>query len=59
MLTRGWFQGDTVNAIEAKQAEFRAQPKISIGRLRHREDSTWGKPVPGGPREVRVLGDIQ
>ena len=59
MLTRRWLPGDTANAIEAKQAEFRAQPEIAIGRLGHREDGADGEPVPGSPRSVPVLADIQ
>ena len=59
MLTRRGLPGDSVNAIKAKQAEFAAQPEIPIGRLSHREDGAHGEPVPGGPRGMRVLADIQ
>ncbi len=34
--------GLTQGAIKAKQAEFRAQPKIAIGRLGHRKDGADG-----------------
>ena len=50
MLTRGWLPGDTANAIEAEQAEFRAEPEIPIGCLGHRVDVAQGEPVPDGPR---------
>ena len=33
MLTRRRLPWDEPNAIEAKQAEFRAQPEITVGRL--------------------------
>lgn len=59
MLARRWLPGNTAHAIETKQAEFRAQPNIPIGRLRHREDSSRGKPVPGSPRGMPVLANIQ
>ena len=59
MLTRRWLPGDTANAIEAKQAEFRAEPEIPIGCLGHRVDVAHGEPVPDGPRGVRVLVDVE
>ena len=59
LLTGRGLPGDSVNAIETKQAEFAAQPEIAIGRLRHREDGANGEPVPGSPRSVPVLTDIQ
>jgi hypothetical protein len=33
MLTRGRLPGDAPNPIETKQAEFGAQPEITVGRL--------------------------
>jgi hypothetical protein len=59
MLTRGWLPWDTANAIEAKQVEFTAEPEIPIGCLGDRVDVAQGKPVPDGPRGVRVLADIE
>ena len=59
MLTRRWLPGDTANAIEAKQAEFRAEPEIPIGRLGNRVDVAQGEPIPDGPRRMRVLADVE
>src|SRR5208337_2602014 len=36
MLTRRWLPRNTANAIEAKQAEFRAEPEIPVRRLGNR-----------------------
>jgi hypothetical protein len=33
MLASGWGPWDKMNAIEANEAEFRAQPKITVRRL--------------------------
>jgi len=49
---------DAANAIEAKQAEFRAQPEITVGRLRDRLDGAVGKAFADLPRGVRVLIDM-
>src|SRR5208337_316885 len=59
VLTRRWLPGDSVDAIEAIQAEFAAQPEIPVWRLSHREDGADGEPVPGSPRSVPVLADLQ
>jgi len=50
---------DAPNAIEAKQAEFRAQPEITVGRLRDRLDGAFGKAFADLPRRVRVLTDVK
>ena len=59
MLTRRWLPGESVNSIEAKQAEFTAEPEIPIGSLGYREDRAHGEPVPGGPRRMPVLAHLQ
>jgi hypothetical protein len=59
MLTGRWFPADTANAIEAEQAEFRAEPEIPIGCLGNRVNGPLEKPVPNGPRVMRVLGDVE
>ncbi len=59
MLTRRWLPGDTSNTIEAKQPEFRAEPEVSVARLGNGVDIAFEEAVPGGPRGVRVLTDIQ
>ena len=59
MLTRRWLPGATANAIEAKQAEFCAEPEIPIGRLGHRVDVALEGPILDGPRGMRVLTDVQ
>jgi hypothetical protein len=47
------------NAIEAKQAEFRSQPEITVGRLSNRLDRTFGKAFADLPGRMRVLVDIE
>ena len=59
LLPSGRLPGNSVETIEAKQAEFAAQPKISIGRLGYRENGAHGKPVPGSPSRVPVLAYLQ
>jgi hypothetical protein len=51
--------GCGVNSIEFKDAEFRAQPKIAIGRLRNAVDVSFDEPASDGPRVVRVLADVE
>jgi len=50
---------DGSNAIEAKQAEIRAQPEVTVGGLRDCVDSASGKPFAGLPRRVRILTDVE
>ena len=59
MLTRWRLPWDAPNAIEAKQAEFRAQPEITVGRLGNRGDRAFEKAVADRPRGVRVLIDVE
>jgi hypothetical protein len=59
MLTRGWLPSDTAHPVEAKQAEFRAEPEIPIGRLGNGVDVAQGEPVLDGPRSVPILADLQ
>jgi len=50
---------DGSNAIEAKQAEIRAQPEITVGGLRNCVDSAFGKTFADLPRRVRILTDVK
>jgi hypothetical protein len=50
MLTRRRLPWDAPNAIEAKQAEFRAEPEITVGRLSNRVDDAFEKAVADRPR---------
>src|SRR5215469_5930032 len=59
MLTRRRLPGDAPNAIEAKQAEFCAQPDVTVGRLSKRDDTAFGKALANPPRRVRVLADVK
>src|SRR5271165_2682820 len=59
MLTRRWLPGATANAIEAKQAEFCAEPEIPIGRLGHRVDVALEGPILDGPHGMCVLTDVK
>ena len=59
ILTRGRLPGDIAVAIEAKQAEFRAEPKIAIPSLGNRVDVTSEKSFADCPRRVRVLADVE
>src|SRR5271155_3276435 len=59
LLARGRLPWHAPNAIEAKQAEFRSEPKIPVGRLRNCLDSAVEKALSGLPRGVRVLTDIE
>jgi hypothetical protein len=47
------------HTIEAKQAEFRAQPEIPVLRLSNCDDRTFGKALANCPRRVRVLVDCK
>jgi hypothetical protein len=47
------------NSIEAKQAEFRAEPQITVGRLSNCVDGAFEKAVSDRPRVVRVLIDVE
>jgi len=59
MLTRRWRPRDAPNTIEANQAEFFAEPEITIGRLSNRVNDTFKKAVTGRPRSVRVLIHVE
>jgi len=59
MLAGGWLPLGSTNAIEAKQAEFRPEPKKPIGRLRNRVDVAQGEPVSDSPGSMRVLADVE
>jgi hypothetical protein len=59
VLARGRLPGDAPNAVEAKQAEFRAEPEITVGCLSNRVDDGFEKAVADGPGIVRVLIDVE
>jgi hypothetical protein len=59
MLIRWRLPGDVPDTIEAKQAEFRAQPEITVGCLSDGVDDASRKVVADPPRRVRVLADVQ
>ena len=59
MLARGRLPGDALNAIEAKQAEFRAEPKVTVRCLSNRVDDGFEKAVANGPCVVSVLIDVE
>src|SRR5262249_16968663 len=51
--------GESPDAVEAKQAEFRPQPEVAIGRLRHGSDDALGEAVADLPGGMRILADVQ
>jgi hypothetical protein len=59
LLTGRRLPPDETNAVEVKQTELAPQPQVSLGCLRHREDSTEGEAVAHPPRGVRVLADLE
>jgi hypothetical protein len=59
VLARGWLPGDTPNAVESEQAEFGAEPEITVGCLSNRVDDGFEKAVADGPGIVRVLTNVQ
>ena len=59
MLPGGWLPRGSANAIEAKHAEFRAEPEIPIGRLGNRVDVALDEATPDSPRHVRILADLK
>ena len=50
---------DGFDTIEALQPRFRAQPQITIRRLRHRKDGALDEAFANLPRGVRVLAEIE
>src|SRR5271157_3016377 len=59
LLTVWRLPRDGLDAIEAGQSGFRAQPQIAIRRLRDRKDCAFGEAFAHLPRGVRVLADIK
>jgi hypothetical protein len=59
MLTHWRLPWDAPNTVEAKQAEFGAEPEITIGRLSNRSDDAFEKAFADGPRRMRVLIDVE
>jgi hypothetical protein len=60
MFIPGGMPGHTPNAIEAQQAEFCAQPQITVARLRNRRDPLpLGEAFAEAPCGVRVLTDVE
>src|SRR5262249_49609018 len=55
----GRMPGNTPNAIETQQAELRAQPEVTVRRLRNGRDLPWCKPLAEYPRLVCVLIDVK
>ena len=53
---RQWHRSNSVEAIHTR---LRAQPKITVGRLRDGVDRPIQESVAEGPRDMRVLADIQ
>src|ERR1700734_3948233 len=49
MLARGRLPGETPNPVEAEQAEFRAEPEITVGCLSNRVDDGFEKAVTNCP----------
>ena len=58
MLAR-WFPRYGSNAIEAKQAEFRAEPEITIAGLRDRVDPAPGEALADSPGCVCILAEVE
>jgi hypothetical protein len=59
VLTRRRLPGDAAIAIESKQTEFRAEPKITIGRLCNGVDITLEESLTDWPRGVGVLINVE
>ncbi|MGA7840306.1 MAG: hypothetical protein WCA34_05270 [Candidatus Acidiferrales bacterium] len=59
MLIRRFLPRDSPYTIEAKQAEFSAEPEITVRRLGDGVDAVPGKAVASVPRFVRVLTHVQ
>jgi hypothetical protein len=47
------------NAIKAQQAEFGAEPEITVGGLSNREDDAFGEAVADSPCRVRILTRVE
>jgi hypothetical protein len=58
-FVRGRLPRDGSDTIEPQQAEFRAQPEITIGRLGNCPSRAFGKTVAYPPRSVGILADVQ
>src|SRR5215467_6596726 len=54
-----WLPLEVPDPIEAKQAQLRTQPKISVRRLGDRHDLGLRKAFIEFPRLVRVLTDVE
>jgi hypothetical protein len=59
VLTRRRLPGDAAIPIESKQAEFRAEPKITIGSLCNGVDITFEESLANWPRSVGVLVNVE
>ena len=59
LLARRQLPWDGTNAIESQQPEIRAEPQITVRRLRDCCDPAFEKTVADGPRGVRVLIDVE
>jgi hypothetical protein len=59
ILTRRRLPRNTPHSIETKQAKFRAQPEITVGRLGNRGDTASEKAFADRPIVVSVLIDVE
>jgi hypothetical protein len=59
LLSRRGLPGNAPNSIEAKQAELRPEPQITVGRLSDRSDEAIRNAIARRPRRVRVLADME
>ena len=51
--------GKKTNAIGTKQARFRSEPEITVGRLGHREGCARRESVADSPGGMPVLADVE
>jgi hypothetical protein len=59
MLAHWWLPRYEPNAVEANQAEFRAEPEIAVGRLSNRVYGPFEKAFADHPNAVCVLIDAE
>jgi hypothetical protein len=59
MLTRRRLPWNGPNAVEPQQAEFGAEPEITVRRLSDGSDGAFEKAVTDCPRGMGVLTDVE
>jgi hypothetical protein len=59
VLTRRRLPGDAAIAVESKQAKFRAEPEITVGRLGDGVDITFEESLANWPGSVGVLINVE